>query len=130
METTFRLRLALRLHERLIGLIAGDVLGDADALLLAPCHSIHSFGMSGDIDIAFIDRKGRVMKSQRNLPPGRFAACRGAWATIERFSDDTKSWFQVGQQLEVVQKAREQESIDKRNEWRYQNEDMPLLQGQ
>ena len=100
-----RLRLARRLHERLIGLMAADILQDADALLLVPCHSIHSFGMPGDIDVAFIDAHGKVIKSLRNLSPRRMASCRGARATLERFSDIDAEWFEAGQQLEIIQTA-------------------------
>ncbi|MDR2956561.1 MAG: DUF192 domain-containing protein [Coriobacteriales bacterium] len=94
-----RVRVANRLFSRLLGLKAKGVMNDVDALLLDPCYSIHSYGMPTDIDVAFIDKQGRVLKSLRNLPPRRLASCHGARATLERFSDPTSSWFSEGEML-------------------------------
>ena len=35
------------------------------ALILQPCNWVHTFGMKFDIDVAYVDRKGLVLKTQR-----------------------------------------------------------------
>jgi uncharacterized membrane protein (UPF0127 family) len=101
----FRLKVATKVTERLLGLMAKGALSDADALMLVPCNSIHSFGMPKAIDVAFIDSHGKVLKSLRNLPPHRLASCRAACATLERFSDDSLDWFEPGQSLTLATDA-------------------------
>ena len=36
-----------------------------DALLLAPCRDIHTVGMRRPIDVAFVDKTGRVVEAHR-----------------------------------------------------------------
>ena len=35
------------------------------ALILQPCNWVHTFGMKFDIDVAYVDRTGLVLKTQR-----------------------------------------------------------------
>ena len=100
-DKTLRVRLAKSLLDRMIGLFANGALDGVDALMLAPCHSIHSFGMPDAIDVAFINKDGYVLKSLRDLAPCRLAACRGAWATLERFSDPHSEWLLPGDKIEL-----------------------------
>ena len=67
---------------RLGGLLARAPLGADEALYLAPCASVHTFFMRYPIDVAFIDRAGRVMKIV-TLAPWRAAACLGARGALE-----------------------------------------------
>src|SRR3954454_22008295 len=50
------------------GLLGSDSL--AGALWLGPCSSVHCVGMRYPIDVALVDRRGRVRKVA-TLPPGR-----------------------------------------------------------
>jgi len=68
--------------ERLVGLLGTD--GTAGAVLLVGCSSIHTFGMSYPIDVAFVDGAGRVVLARRALDPGRLLGCRGARHAMER----------------------------------------------
>ena len=43
-------------------------------LWLVPANSIHTIGMSFPIDVAYLDRNGRVIKVFHRLPPFRVAA--------------------------------------------------------
>ena len=43
-------------------------------LLLVPANSIHTIGMSFPIDVAYLDRAGRVIHLYHRLPPLRVAA--------------------------------------------------------
>lgn len=55
-------------------------------LLLAPCSSIHTFGMAFPIDAAFIDDDGGVLEARREIAPGRVVSVPGAVAVLERAS--------------------------------------------
>jgi uncharacterized protein len=68
---------------RLGGLLAMPRLRENQALVLAPCTSVHTCFMRYAIDVAFIDKHGRVMKLVENLPPWRAASCWPAHAAIE-----------------------------------------------
>jgi len=124
-DKTLRVRLANSLLDRMIGLFAKGALDGVDALMLAPCHSIHSFGMHEYIDVAFIDKDGYVLKSLRDLAPCRLAACRGAWATLERFSDPHSEWLLPGDKIELFYSKTVDTSQQKRK--RANDEGLPLL---
>jgi uncharacterized protein len=80
---------ALTLHRaesfaaRLFGLLARAPLGPNEALVLAPCASVHTAFMRYPIDVAFVDCEGRVLKVAANLRPFRAAWCPGAYAVVE-----------------------------------------------
>ena len=75
-------------------------------LVLAPCASVHTFGMRERIDIAFVGADGKVVRSDRRVRPGRVLSCPSAVAVVERFSPYTavgdpfvpppEPWFQAG----------------------------------
>ena len=76
------------------------------ALVLAPCASVHTFGMRERIDIAFVGADGKVIRSDKCVRPGRVLSCRSAVAVVERFSPravvgdsfaaPAEPWYQVG----------------------------------
>jgi uncharacterized protein len=69
--------------ERARGLLFRPRLGASDALLIEPCSSVHMFGMTYAIDVAFVDRTGLVLKVVSRLPPFGLAAAPGAHAAWE-----------------------------------------------
>ncbi|MFC1661545.1 DUF192 domain-containing protein [Gemmatimonadota bacterium] len=42
-----------------------------DGILLIPCTAIHTFGMTFDLDVLFLDDEGRVLEALRGFPPWR-----------------------------------------------------------
>jgi len=42
------------------------------AIWIAPCNGIYTVGMGEPVDIAFLDREGRIVKMLRNFPPDCF----------------------------------------------------------
>ena len=55
-----------------------------EALLIAPCSSIHMMWMLFSIDAVFIDKNFRVLKVVKGLRPWiGLAVCPGAWAVLE-----------------------------------------------
>jgi hypothetical protein len=53
------------------------------ALRLAPCRSIHTFGMRFALDLHWLDASGRPIRVDRDVGPGRIRACRRARAVVE-----------------------------------------------
>ena len=96
MNVAFNVRFATRLGERLVGLLRNDVCASGEVLVLSPCSNIHTFGMKGDIDVAFVDACGCVLKTERSLQPRRFCSCDGARVVLERRSTGDSPWFEVG----------------------------------
>jgi uncharacterized protein len=68
---------------RLGGLLVRPRLCDGQALVLAPCNSVHTLFMRYAIDVAFVDKQGRVMRLVAGLQPWRAASCWRAHAAVE-----------------------------------------------
>ena len=76
-------RRAATVRDRMRGLI-GRPLSDGEALLLAPCRQVHTFGMTAPIDILFCDAELTVVHVIRRLKPCRMSRiCWSARAVIE-----------------------------------------------
>lgn len=65
------------------GLLGRDSLADGAALIIAPCSSIHTFGMRFPIDVVFVNREGYVLKTRANMPRGRLTGALRAFAVVE-----------------------------------------------
>ena len=65
------------------GLLGRTGMDDGSALILAPCSSIHTFFMRFAIDVLFVKKDGRVVKTYSDLPAWRIAFALGAFAAIE-----------------------------------------------
>ena len=76
--------LANRPWSRLRGLLGRAELAAGAGLIVVPCHGVHTLGMRFAIDALYLDRKGAVLRLDRNLPPGAVPPpCRGGWAVVE-----------------------------------------------
>ena len=71
---------------RMRGLLGAHGARKRTPLLLAPCSSIHTFGMAFSIDAAFIDDDGDVLEARRDITPGKVVSVPGAVAVLERAS--------------------------------------------
>lgn len=80
--------------------IAGARRGDV--VLLAPCRDVHTFGVDGALDIAFVDGQGRVVASYRDVGPQRRIRCSSAAAVMERWATQDTAWFEVGDNVGVA----------------------------
>jgi len=74
---------ALDSRSRRKGLLGRDGLQHDQALVLAPCNAIHTFGMRFAIDAVFVAKDGRVMKIVEHLAAWRIAGSLRALATVE-----------------------------------------------
>lgn len=78
-----RLVLADTAPARLRGLLGRKSLPRGEGILLRPAGSIHTAFMRFPIDAVFLDRELTVLTIERELPPWRVAARRGARAVLE-----------------------------------------------
>ena len=88
---------ACTLRARLRGLLGCD--GVQGVLILAPCRSIHTYGMRFPIDVAFVAASGIVLKAYRNVGSGKRLRCRRAAVTLEREAAEDAAWFIAGQRV-------------------------------
>ncbi len=72
-----RIGMADRWWQRLAGLLGKERLAPGEGLWLRPCRAVHMFGMSQPLDVAFLDRSGRVVAAYRELQPGRRTSYHG-----------------------------------------------------
>jgi len=78
-----RLLPALDSTTRRRGLLKHTSLGEGEAMIIAPTNAVHTWFMKFDIDIAFVTRDGRVLKTRDSVPPWRMCGAFGGYAVIE-----------------------------------------------
>lgn len=66
-----RLEVATSFWARSKGLLGRRELPAGNALWIKPCNSVHTFFMKFPIDLIFLDRDLRVLKTIANVPAGR-----------------------------------------------------------
>lgn len=96
---TAALVVAARFRDRLAGFLVSRP--PNCLLLIAPCHSIHTFGMKEDLDVAFFDRSGTILMAREHVGPARIVRCPGAYGVLERHSRDGR-WYCEGETLIVT----------------------------
>ena len=69
--------------KRRTGLLKHSGLDPGQGLWIAPCESVHSFGMKFAIDVVYLDRKKKVRKVRKNMVPFRVSACLTAHSVLE-----------------------------------------------
>ncbi|MFD7622853.1 DUF192 domain-containing protein [Streptomyces sp. NPDC059802] len=96
------LRIAASYRARSRGLLGQD--GIDGALLITPCGSVHSFRMRFTIDVAYLDRKFRVV-AVHTMKPGRLGMPRlRARHVIESEAGAMEKWgIRPGVRVSVVQ---------------------------
>ncbi|MEQ1911674.1 MAG: DUF192 domain-containing protein [Vicinamibacterales bacterium] len=68
---------------RNVGLLGRRSLDPGTAMIIAPTNAVHTFFMRFPIDIAFVQKDGRILKIRERLPAWRMAAAWGAYAVVE-----------------------------------------------
>lgn len=69
------------------GLLGRKCLEDGEGLWIVPCEAVHTFGMRFAIDLVYLDRKHRVIKTTSQMRPWRASACLTAHSVIELAPD-------------------------------------------
>lgn len=79
-----RVRVADRMLARLQGFLGHAEPLEGEGLLLRPCHGVHMFGMRYALDVVFLTRDGRIVRTCERLAPGRAVPwVRGAHEALE-----------------------------------------------
>jgi hypothetical protein len=78
-----RVRVAASFLARARGLLFAPPLAPGEALLIAPCSSIHTFAMRYRIDVVFLDRCARIVRVCPGVPAARLRFGWGAAAVLE-----------------------------------------------
>lgn len=70
-------------EKRRVGLLRHERLEEGEGLWIVPCESVHTFFMKFAIDLVYVDKKKRVRKVRRAVPPWRLSACLSAHSILE-----------------------------------------------
>ena len=68
---------------RRTGLLKHAAFEPGSALIIAPSNSVHTFFMRFPIDLAYVDRDGRIVKTRDTVRPWRLSGALRAFAVIE-----------------------------------------------
>ncbi len=69
--------------ERMRGLLVCGKLSEQQGMIMSPCNSVHTFFMSYNIDIIYLDKDGYVLKVVSSLRPWRLSGCLQAVSVLE-----------------------------------------------
>ena len=87
--------------KRRTGLLKHEKLELGEGLWIAPCEAIHTFGMKFAIDVVYLDRKRKVLKTRGDMGRGKLSACLWASSVLELPSGTLEATrTQKGDQLE------------------------------
>ena len=94
---------ALDSATRKTGLLKHMSLADGEAMVIAPSNAVHTWFMRFDLDLVFVRRDGRVVKTRAGVKPWRMSAALRAFAVIEMRSGTlAERETRPGDVLEVV----------------------------
>jgi len=62
-------------RERRKGLLGRASLADGEGLWIVPCEAVHTFCMRFAIDLIYLDRHHKVLKTRSHVHPWRLSAC-------------------------------------------------------
>jgi len=86
--------------ERMRGLLFKEKLQTRTGLIIAPCSSVHTFGMRYSIDVVFLDKELNIVKLVKSLKPWRIAASTASCIVLELVEDSINTLqLTTGQQL-------------------------------
>jgi uncharacterized protein len=86
----------------LLGASDGDF-RDGRGLWIIPCRGVHTLAMRFPIDVVYLDRAGKVVHLEQNLPPWRFAPVRLQAASVLELPCQTvaSTGTSVGDKIEI-----------------------------
>lgn len=91
--------------DRMRGLLFRPRLKENQAMLIDRCNSIHTFGMSYNIDVVYLDKLSRIIKIVKDIKPWRMSACWQAKNTLELLAhSSSKLNLKLGQKIEWIKK--------------------------
>lgn len=90
-------------YERMVGLIPRKRVDASEGVWFEECSLIHTIGMQTRIDVVFLDKEGRVIRTICAVPQNRLAiGCYGAHSVVELGTGTLSSCdVLVGDRLEL-----------------------------
>src|SRR5690606_37524023 len=91
------------------GLLGRESLPENEGLLIAPCPSIHMWGMKFALDVVFLTREYTVTDIAQNIAPGRYYVAKNQagkpFAALELAAGvATKNGVAIGDQIMIEEK--------------------------
>lgn len=102
-----RVRHAARWRERLVGLLGQRDLSSGEGLWITPCNSIHTFGMRFDIDVLFLDRDLRIVRTLTTVKPWRMAVARARSVVELAAGSIDRHQLRIGERLRLTPTLRQ-----------------------
>ena len=68
---------------RRTGLLKHTSLPKGEGLWIVPCEAIHTFGMKFAIDVVYLNREKKVLKTRNAVGPRKISACLRAHSVLE-----------------------------------------------
>ena len=99
------LKVADTFFTRLKGLLGKDSLNNGTALWIKDCPSVHTFFMKFNIDVIFLDKKMKVTRVVKNLPP---------WRCTRFFQYRNKSCLEMKSSKKISELVTEGDVLDVR----------------
>lgn len=97
-----RIEIANNFWSRFRGLLGRPRLEAGEGLLIAPCASIHCWGMKFAIDAIFLDREYRVVSIHPEMKPGAMASNRKARYVLELMAGEAaRHGIEIGEQFRI-----------------------------
>lgn len=87
--------------DRLCGLLPRSSLAQGEGLWIRPTTSIHTFFMRFTIDVAFLDRSGKVLKIYSRMKPWRLSGLHFFAAGALEASEGALAELREGEVLEI-----------------------------
>jgi uncharacterized membrane protein (UPF0127 family) len=81
---------------RMKGLAKLDAMPPHYALLLPRCRSIHTFTMRFALDLIWLDRHGKPVRVDRDVPPNRMRTCLKARSVVEANAGTADAFLGAG----------------------------------
>ncbi len=78
-----RIEVAGNGQSRRKGLLGREGLASGEGLWIVPCEAVHTFWMRFPIDLVYIDRKRRIVKTRNSVPAWRLSAALTAHSVLE-----------------------------------------------
>jgi uncharacterized membrane protein (UPF0127 family) len=96
-----RIRVAETAVSRIVGLLGERKILPGDGLLIVPCQSIHTWGMSFPIDVVVLDGQWNVLAVRRRMRKFRMTRVYWKAAAVLELPPGVldSSWTQVGDSL-------------------------------
>jgi uncharacterized membrane protein (UPF0127 family) len=111
-EVGSRVEVAASSAKRTKGLLGRKSLDRGEGMWIVPCESVHTFFMRFPLDLIYLDRKHRVKKVRKGVPPWRVSLCLSAHSVLEFPSGTIRdSQTEVGDSVEIVPVAPENNTV-------------------